>query len=81
MVSDRKWDNRLGSWLCDARLTAKTYDTLMPILPEEWSAADMDQHHLLLKKLGQRFCKPRSMDRPNCPVLRDCRTGAQAINR
>ncbi len=61
--------------------TAKTYDTLMPILPEEWSAADMDEHHLLLKKLGQRFCKPRSMDCPNCPVLADCRTGSARLNR
>ncbi len=61
--------------------TAKTFDTLMPILPEEWSAADMDEHHLLLKKLGQRFCKPRSMDCANCPVLDDCRTGQQAISR
>lgn len=55
--------------------TAKTYDTLMPILPEEWSAADMDEHHLLLKVLGQRFCKPRSMDCARCPVRVDCRTG------
>ncbi|MEL6487412.1 MAG: endonuclease III [Pseudomonadota bacterium] len=33
--------------------TAKAYDALMPIVPSEWSAADMDEHHLLLKKLGQ----------------------------
>lgn len=76
----RRTMQRIGI-VADKADTAKTYDTLMPILPEEWSAADVDQHHLLLKKLGQRFCKPRSMDCPNCPVLRDCRTGAQAINR
>ena len=39
--------------------TAKSYEALMPIVPGEWSAADMDEHDLLLKKLGQTFCRPR----------------------
>lgn len=55
--------------------TAKTYDALMPIVPGEWSAADMDEHHLLLKKLGQTFCRPRKAECPTCPVRADCRTG------
>lgn len=61
--------------------TAKTYDALMPIVPEEWSAADMDEHHLLLKKLGQTYCKPRSMDCAHCPVVADCRTGSLSLSR
>ena len=56
--------------------TAKTFDALMPILPPEWSAADMDEHHLLLKKLGQTFCRPRAPQCENCPVRDDCETGA-----
>ncbi|WP_252259648.1 endonuclease III domain-containing protein [Erythrobacter aurantius] len=56
--------------------TAKTYDALMPILPEEWSAADIDEHHLLLKKLGQTFCRPRRAECAACPVRADCKTGA-----
>lgn len=52
--------------------TAKTYDALMPVLPEEWTAADMDEHHLLLKKLGQTYCRPRKADCEGCPVLEDC---------
>ncbi len=56
--------------------TARTYDALMPIVPEEWSAADMDEHHLLLKKLGQTFCRPRNAECGECPVRDDCETGS-----
>ncbi|MEM9311773.1 MAG: endonuclease III [Pseudomonadota bacterium] len=56
--------------------TQKAYDALMPIVPEEWSAADMDEHHLLLKKLGQTFCRPRRAQCQSCPVREDCLTGA-----
>ena len=58
--------------------TAKTYDALMPIVPPEWSAADMDEHHLLLKKLGQTYCRPRAprcSSGDGCPVRADCKTG------
>ena len=52
--------------------TAKTFDALTPIVPSEWSAADMDEHHLLLKKLGQTFCRPRKAECDQCPVRADC---------
>lgn len=55
--------------------TARTYDALMPIVPEQWSAADMDEHHLLLKKLGQTYCRPGKADCTDCPVRRDCEQG------
>ncbi|NVE95164.1 endonuclease III domain-containing protein [Altererythrobacter lutimaris] len=55
--------------------TAKTYDALMPILPEEWSAEDIDEHHLLLKKLGQTYCRPRKAECADCPAKADCKTG------
>ena len=55
--------------------TAKTYDALMPIVPGEWSAEDMDEHHLLLKKLGQTHCRPRKAECDGCPVRTDCKTG------
>lgn len=58
--------------------TAKTYDALMPIVPAQWSAADMDEHHLLLKKLGQTHCRPRQAHCDGCPVREDCRTGTAA---
>lgn len=58
--------------------TAKTYDALMPIVPPEWSAADMDEHHLLLKKLGQTHCRPRAPTCGMCPVRSLCATGRAA---
>ena len=54
--------------------TARTYDSLMPIVPEEWSAADMDEHHLLLKKLGQTHCRPRKAECAGCPAQENCET-------
>lgn len=58
--------------------TARTYDTLMPLVPEEWSAADMDEHHLLLKTLGQTLCRPRAPQCRDCPVRAECDTGRSA---
>ena len=52
--------------------TARTYDALMPVLPGEWSAADMDEHHLLLKRLGQTCCRPRQPRCEGCPLQDDC---------
>lgn len=60
--------------------TARTYDALMPIVPPEWSAADMDEHHLLLKKLGQTYCRPRRPECGQCPVRSDCETGSSQRN-
>lgn len=57
--------------------TARTYDALMPIVPPEWSAADMDEHHLLLKKLGQTLCRPRAPLCEGCPVRNDCAMGRE----
>lgn len=56
--------------------TERAYDALMPVLPPEWSAADMDEHHLLLKKLGQSHCRPRAPVCEGCPVRANCRYAA-----
>ncbi len=58
--------------------TARTYDALMPIVPPEWSAENMDEHHLLLKKLGQTHCRPRKALCDGCPAQADCVTGTSA---
>lgn len=55
--------------------TARAYDTLMPVMPPEWSAPDMDEHHLLVKRLGQTICRPTQPDCGACPVVDDCETG------
>lgn len=58
--------------------TARTYDALMPVVPEDWSAADIDEHHLLLKKLGQTFCRPRTALCERCPAAPDCETARKS---
>ncbi len=55
--------------------TTRAYDALMPVVPSEWSAADMDEHHLLLKSLGQTYCRPRTPRCDACPVRELCPTG------
>ena len=55
--------------------TAKTCDALMPFLPPEWLAVDMDEHHLPLRKLGQTHCRVRKPECTECPVWRDRKTG------
>ncbi len=55
--------------------TTRAYDRLMPLLPSEWSAADIDEHHLLVKRVGQVHCRPRKPDCPACPIRGYCLTG------
>lgn len=58
--------------------TTRAYDMLMPILPSDWSATDIDEHHLLIKRLGQTHCRPSRPDCMSCPVRSDCQTGQKS---
>lgn len=58
--------------------TARAFDTLMPILPSEWSAEDVDEHHLLIKRAGQTTCRPDELHCAACPARPECRTAARA---
>jgi endonuclease-3 len=51
------------------------FDELMPILPVTWSAADLDEHHLLMKKLGQTYCRPKLPRCSECFFRLDCLVG------
>ncbi|MCA0909952.1 endonuclease III domain-containing protein [Qipengyuania gaetbuli] len=55
--------------------TDRAFDAIMPAMPDEWSAADYDEHHLLMKKLGQTWCRPASPECGICPALALCETG------
>lgn len=55
--------------------TARAFDAIMPAMPPEWSAADFDEHHLLMKKLGQTWCRPAVPQCADCPALSLCPTG------
>ena len=60
--------------------TARTFDTLMKVLPPEWSAGDIDEHHMLMKRLGQTLCRPSHMECGACPLARDCVTSQQRLH-
>ena len=57
--------------------TARAYDAIMPLLPPEWDAATIDEHHMLMKELGRTHCKPKSIACPTCPALALCATGQE----
>ena len=59
--------------------TDRAFDAIMPVMPEEWSAADYDEHHLLMKKLGQSWCRPASPDCASCPALALCELGTRRL--
>ncbi len=56
--------------------TARAYDALMPAIPDEWSAAELDEHHLLVKRLGQEICRPSAPQCARCPVSEMCEFAA-----
>ena len=57
--------------------TDRAFAAIMPVMPEEWSAAEFDEHHLLMKKLGQTWCRPSSPDCASCPAQALCKTGRE----
>ncbi|MDE1467352.1 endonuclease III domain-containing protein [Aurantiacibacter sp. D1-12] len=58
--------------------TTRAYNALMPVLPEEWSAGDIDEHHLLVKRVGQVYCRPSMQKCDACPMRNDCQYAARA---
>ena len=62
--------------------TKRAFDAIMPAMPDEWSGADFDEHHLLMKKLGQNYCRPSALLCGECPAQSLCRTGtARLVDR
>ena len=55
--------------------TDRAFEAIMPVMPEEWDGADFDEHHLLMKKLGQTSCRPAAPDCAHCLALSLCKTG------
>ena len=48
---------------------------LMPIAPAAWDAVTMDDHHQLVKILGQRRCTPQHPQCNRCPLQAICPSG------
>ncbi|WP_421701124.1 endonuclease III domain-containing protein [Aliiroseovarius sp.] len=54
----------------------QAYDRLAPLLPSDWSAAELDAHHQLVKQLGQ--CRPAVPTCSPCPLNDLCAAGRAA---
>lgn len=59
--------------------TDRAFEAIMPVMPEEWDGAAFDEHHLLMKKLGQTWCRPASPDCATCLALSLCKTGTERV--
>ncbi|WP_424831439.1 endonuclease III domain-containing protein [Ruegeria sp.] len=58
----------------------EVYETLVPLLPHDWQARDFDDHHQLVKMLGQRLCRPTSPVCSVCPLRDLCRYGTAQLD-
>ena len=52
---------------------------LMQIVPADWNAVTMDEHHQLVKALGQTRCTPNQPSCFVCPLIEHCPTGRTKI--
>ena len=50
----------------------KTVCLLMNQTPNEWTADDLEDHHVLMQQLGQEYCKGSDPNCAGCPVLDLC---------
>ena len=50
----------------------QVYDHVMPLLPPDWRAADLDEHHQLMKLLGQTHCRHEIPLCHSCPLQDLC---------
>ena len=55
--------------------TDRAFEAIMPSMPEEWHGQDFDEHHLLMKKVGQIWCRPAAPACADCVALSLCKTG------
>ncbi len=54
---------------------ATTEERLMRLVPETWTAEMLDEHHQLIKKLGQTLCTFEEPKCSQCPLLKLCPYG------
>lgn len=50
----------------------RAHDCITPLLPTDWSAADFDEHHQLMKTLGQSTCTLTQPVCHRCPLQNLC---------
>ncbi|WP_226951204.1 endonuclease III domain-containing protein [Rhizobium terrae] len=52
--------------------TRTTYDAVMSAVPD-WTAFELSEFHVMVKRLGQTFCRFETADCSRCPLRRYCR--------
>ncbi len=55
--------------------TRTAYDAVMAAAPR-WSAAELAELHILMKRLGQTICRHGRARCPDCPIRRRCKAAA-----
>jgi len=58
----------------------EAYDRIMPFLPTVWTADDIDDHHRLMKILGQTICRPQRANCDKCPLNDLCKTSTRTFD-
>ena len=53
-------------------VVAEAYRQIVPYLPASWSAADFDNHHQLMKRLGQEQCRHGQTNCTECALQDLC---------
>ena len=62
------------------RADAKTTEErLMRLVPETWTAEMLDEHHTLIKWLGQKICTFAEPKCKECPLVKVCRFGRTQV--
>lgn len=60
--------------------TRTAYDAAMAASPR-WSAAELAELHILMKRLGQTICRLNRARCPDCPIRQRCKTAAASGRR
>jgi endonuclease-3 len=71
---------RLG-FLSPAANFNTAYDRMMPLLPQEWTATRIDDHHRLFKRLGQIWCRHGRPKCLSCPLRDQCHSARNPEGR
>ena len=63
-------------WVGPKATLANAYDMTMETAPEAWATGDFEQHHYVMKRLGQTYCTLKNPQCGECPLRSLCPTGA-----
>ena len=59
----------------------QAHDHMMPLVPRDWTAAEVDEHHQLMKTLGQTICRHDILECGGCPLSDCCPTASLVPTR